>query len=303
MDFKVWAGDTVNIKDPIGILPGVISNTEFQTFALGVAPGSDPTTEKSYQMIGDRVVKDLYLMEPGTSLMDRAAVLKTPTDNLKVAAQIETTGNLIKIGKAQSIQEASSNDASEANKNIRVAETEVIKSQTPHEIQITGITLINKVKVPVDPEIAGPRITMYYVPRLSTNLLGDYEKEEFVRNRKSYYITDNIKILKGDLVNVVLDLKVVLYQSESAENGKTVNTEVTEITDKYKDKFGIPVGSELKEELWAYIGKIANVSRIKTLTLTYRTEKGQVLGESEVDSLDSGTSYFEFSNYITTEIL
>ena len=81
------------------------------------------------------------------------------------------------------------------------------------------------------------------------------------------------------------------------------STEVTEITDKYKDKFGIPVGSELKEELWAYIGKIANVSRIKTLTLTYRTEKGQVLGESEVDSLDSGTSYFEFSNYITTEIL
>ena len=305
MDIKVWAGDTVNIKDPIGILPGIIPNTEFQTFALGVAPGDNSSTEKSYQMIGDRIVKDLYLMEPGTSLMDRAAVLKTSTDNLKVAAQIETTGSTIVVGKSQSIQGASSNDASELLKNVRevTSATETIKNQTPHEVQITGITLINKIRVPVDSELAGPKIKMFYVPRISTNLLGDYEKEEFVKNRKSYYITDNIEIQKGNLVNVVLDLKVVLYQSESAENGKTVNTEVTEITDKYKDKFGIPVGAELREELWAYIGKIANVSRIKTLTLTYRTEKGQVLGESDINQLDSETSYFEFSNYITTEIL
>ena len=72
----------------------------------------------------------------------------------------------------------------------------------------------------------GPQLKIYYIPQNSSDLLNDEEKKDFIKSRSAYYITNNIDIQKGTLINIIFNIKAVLYQ-----NG-TVDSEINKILSK-----------------------------------------------------------------------
>jgi hypothetical protein len=178
------------------------------------------------------------------------------------------------------------------------------------EIVLGSITSTNDIKVTTEnPD--GPVMTIYYVPQNSSDLLSDSEKKKFLRERSSYYITDDIQIQRGNLITATLDLRVVLYQNISMES------KISEILDKYRYNFGLNLTvdkntikegddfsgeTRLQTEIRSQIAKLSNIAEITSFTMEFRAEDGNKLKPSQVNEM-SKSSYFEFTSFITTDLI
>ena len=170
------------------------------------------------------------------------------------------------------------------------------------EITLGSVLSTNKINVTTEnPD--GPVMTIYYVPQNSSDLLSDAEKNRFLAERSSYYITDNIQIQRGTLITATLDLRVVLYQNIS------MDSKISEILDKYRYNFGldntvIPEVNKtrLQLEIESQIAKLSNIAEITSLLIRYRSEDGTELTPEQVSEM-SKSSYFEFSSFITTDLI
>jgi hypothetical protein len=170
------------------------------------------------------------------------------------------------------------------------------------EITLGSVLSTNKINVTTEnPE--GPVMIIYYVPQNSSDLLSDSEKNRFLADRSSYYITDNIQIQRGTLITATLDLRVVLYQNIS------MDAKISEILDKYRYNFGLDNTvvpeinkTRLQLEIESQIAKLSNIAEITSLIIRYRSEDGTELTPTQVSEM-SKSSYFEFSSFITTDLI
>jgi hypothetical protein len=170
------------------------------------------------------------------------------------------------------------------------------------EITLGSVLSTNKINVTSE-NPNGPTMTIYYVPQSSSELLSDAEKNKFLVERSSYYITDNIQIQRGTLITATLDLRVILYQNIS------MDSKISEILDKYSYNFGLDntviPGTDktrLQQEIESQIAKLPNIAEITSLIIRYRSEDGTELTSDQVSEL-SRSSYFEFSSFITTDLI
>jgi hypothetical protein len=170
------------------------------------------------------------------------------------------------------------------------------------EITLGSVLSTNKINVTTE-NPNGPVMTIYYVPQNSSDLLSDSEKNRFLAERSSYYITDNIQIQRGTLITATLDIRVVLYQNIS------MDAKISEILDKYRYNFGLDTTvvpevnkTRLQLEIESQIAKLSNIAEITSLIIRYRSEDGTELTPSQVSEM-SESSYFEFSSFITTDLI
>ena len=141
------------------------------------------------------------------------------------------------------------------------------------------------------------KITIYYVPFSNSTILTEAEKESFIENRRAYYVTDNIEILRGSQYTAVFNIDVEIYQNASIES------EVADILDDYSNKFGINF-SNLLEEIRSLISKISNVKKISSLEVTYVSEDGATITDSEaISDIENSNSVYYTIDYIINSTL
>lgn len=136
------------------------------------------------------------------------------------------------------------------------------------------------------------KITIYYVPYSNSTILTEDEKESFVEDRIAYYVTDNIEILRGSSYTAVFNIDVEIYQNS------TIDDEVADILDDYANKFGINF-SELLEEIKSLISKISNVKLVSSLEITYVSEDGSTITDSDtISEIESSNHVYYSIDYI-----
>lgn len=120
----------------------------------------------------------------------------------------------------------------------------------------------------------GSQVTLYYVPNNLTNLLTDAEKNDFVRNKKAYYVTDTINIEAGIQYTAVLSIDLELYQPQNVES------DIKSILETFEKKFNIDL-EDSKDNIRTLISKISNVKQVRELEITY-LPIGDSFDESEL---------------------
>ena len=144
---------------------------------------------------------------------------------------------------------------------------------------------------------SGSGLRLYYVPQDDSKLLTDEQISYFRKERSGYYVTSNLIITPGKKYTAIFNLNLELYYSDS------VDQEVSELLSNYQYKFGINLG-EKSDEIKGLINKISNVKQISGFYITYLSESGNTLSDSEVeemyDYLDS--IYYEIDYIINSRV-
>lgn len=137
-------------------------------------------------------------------------------------------------------------------------------------------------------------LEIYYVPRSTMNLLTDEEIDIYKRTRRSYFITEHIKVTEGQLSKALFNIDVELYSPGVIED------QVQEILSRYQNKFGLNLG-ELRDEIITLISKISNVKRVKDLGIIYISGSDEVISEEDVYR-NRETTYFNINFTLTSSI-
>jgi hypothetical protein len=137
-------------------------------------------------------------------------------------------------------------------------------------------------------------LDIYYVPKNSINLLTEQEKSDFISQKKGYYVTDNIEIMKGYQYTAVFNIDLELYSSGS------VDSEVKEILLEYQEKFNCNL-RELLDEIRSLISKISNVKQVKAIDIIYVSEDNSTVPEDVVLN-DLNKTYFIMSYVINSSV-
>ena len=124
----------------------------------------------------------------------------------------------------------------------------------------------------------GNGLRIYYVPQDSTKILTSEQIEWFRNNRSGYYVTSNLMITPGKKYTAIFNLDLDLYYSES------IDDEVSELLSTYEYKFGINL-EEKSDEIKGLINKISNVKQISGFYITYLSENGSNLSDSEKEAM------------------
>ena len=117
---------------------------------------------------------------------------------------------------------------------------------------------------------SGSCVDLYYVPKDITNVLTNTEIDDFVYNKKAYYITDEINVSAGRQYTAFFNIDLELYKPY------TVDDEVSDILETYEKRFNIDLEGS-KEEIKTLISKISNVKQVKELTISYIDPEGNVV--------------------------
>lgn len=141
----------------------------------------------------------------------------------------------------------------------------------------------------------GNTLHIYYVPVDRSNPLTDQEVQEYINEKTSYYVTDDIQISKGNLYIAVFNLNIELYQSSS------IDDDISSILSQYENKFNVNLEDSI-EEIKSLISKISNVKQIIEMSIIYSQEDGTTVGPEEVSSIDSSNSYFDI-NFVLNSII
>ena len=323
-EFNVWSNTTVtisadylrallkafglattgNISLAIDCKNDVILNSDLSISKVSEITSSDYEEEKAIEKVLNsgniKSTKKIY------STIKQRNEIEFPVVKSNVARDKLTKRTFTKLDGIVSTSKL--NDSSYINLIEKNESTKLISSYNVNksfevpEIEISGIYITNIVDYISLKNGTGsgqegkPSLVIYYVPQNSSDLLSSYEINKFIETRSSYYITNNIEITRGTLITAEVDLRVYLYQSDSIEK------QVLEILDKYKYNFGLGKPADLTEEIRSQLSKIPNIAQINNLIITYKSESGVILSEEQVEeNLDH--SYFEFSTYITTNLL
>lgn len=139
-----------------------------------------------------------------------------------------------------------------------------------------------------------PSLTVYYIPQLPSSILTDEEIKDYVSSKSSYYVTHDISVKRGNLVNVLINLRLELFQNSS------VDSQVSSILENYSYSFGVDLENK-RSEIISSISKIANVKCINSLEISYSHELGKSLvWEDIVPDLDK--TYFVINYQISSTI-
>lgn len=139
-------------------------------------------------------------------------------------------------------------------------------------------------------------LNIYYIPKAGQNLLSTSEIENFISEKKAYYITDTINVYKGYQYTAIFNIVLELYKNED------VNEEVAGILDKYGNKFGVELaGADIQEEIKSLISKISNVKQIKDFKVSFTDESGKDVKE-QMEGTDIKNVYFKVNYVIDSTI-
>ena len=120
---------------------------------------------------------------------------------------------------------------------------------------------------------SGSCVDLYYVPKDPTNILTNTEVDDFVYNKKAYYITDEINVSAGRQYTAFFNIDLELYKPY------TVDEEVAAILETYEKKFNIDLEASI-EEIKTLISKISNVKQVKELTISYINPEGNIISDT-----------------------
>jgi hypothetical protein len=132
-------------------------------------------------------------------------------------------------------------------------------------------------------------LDIYYIPKNENNLITSNDVDEFKSENSSYFVTENINILKGEKCKVRFDINVELYSNES------IDESIKSILSEYENKFGIGLESKLGE-IESMISKINNVRSVIKIK------------DSDSGLITSGISFYEVNesgesvDYIPSDI-
>ena len=140
-----------------------------------------------------------------------------------------------------------------------------------------------------------PKLTIYYIPQSISSLLTPKEISDYIDMRSSYFITQEVSVLRGTRIEVIAQIDVDIFKKES------IDSEVSKIFNEYTNKFNVDL-EDKKKEISSSIGKIPNVRSLNNLTFSYKTELGDEISLLDYEDLDLGYSYFVIDYQINSRI-
>lgn len=130
-------------------------------------------------------------------------------------------------------------------------------------------------------------LRVYYIPSSNETVLTDKEKEEYIKKRKAYYVSDNITLCKGTKYNAIFSINAEIYQNES------IDEEVRKVLSEYDYKFNLNILSlnsdgtinhngGLVKEITALLNKISNIKQITNLSISFTDSSGNKIEWDEI---------------------
>jgi hypothetical protein len=136
-------------------------------------------------------------------------------------------------------------------------------------------------------------LTIYYIPKGDKRITLE-DKDDFVRDRYAYFVTDELYINPGICYDVVYNIEVELFENQS------VNDEIKSILSNYSHKFNINLETK-SSEISSLLSKIANVKIVNSITKDY-TRNGELVTDLEKIYKNSSNVYFNISTKISSII-
>lgn len=132
------------------------------------------------------------------------------------------------------------------------------------------------------------KLMIYYIPYDNDNLVTTDDVDNFCRDNKSYYVTEDIQVIKGDECKVRFDVNVELYKNYR------IDDEVKPILLQYEDKFNIDLESKIGE-IESAISKISNVRSI----LRLKHDDGTITSGIQFKEIDQDGNKIDYIPYKT----
>ena len=133
--------------------------------------------------------------------------------------------------------------------------------------------------------------TIYYIPRGENKLTTD-NVNNFIENRKGYFVTNNILVREGKSYDAVFNIKLNLV-----DISEPVDEEVNSILNEYSKEFNVNLSSSLSL-IRSTLDKISNVREVFSISINY-LENGVEVSEDVVNK-DLSKTYFNISSIITS---
>lgn len=140
------------------------------------------------------------------------------------------------------------------------------------------------------------KIKLYYIPKDSNNFLTKEDTDNFISNKKAYYVASEIEIDRGEEYTAVFDIEIDLYDAINVEG------EIKDILFRYEKKFDtnflnnedsdeLSYSNSCLDEIETLISKVSNVKNLKSLHVSYLKNNilinrySNMTGESNNNSL------------------
>lgn len=144
-------------------------------------------------------------------------------------------------------------------------------------------------------------LKIYYIPKNDAVLLSSSQIEDFVTNKRAYYvITSIISVNPGTKYIATFNIDLDLYKNTSDSYETSIGENI--LINNYQHKFNLDLGSCIKD-IESLISKISNVKRVNSISITYTNADGKGLNSSEVENIDTATTYYDIKYSITTKVV
>jgi hypothetical protein len=142
-------------------------------------------------------------------------------------------------------------------------------------------------------------IDIFYIPRNNDILLSDSDIENFISEKRAYYvISSNISINPGTRYVASFNIDLELYK-QGSENDYDVTIGQEILQDNYERKFNVVFDDSTMKEIESLISKNSMVKKIKDFTVSYTDESGRSV---TLDESSAGQYYFDIKYTITTSV-
>lgn len=148
--------------------------------------------------------------------------------------------------------------------------------------------------------ILTPSLHLYYIPYAESNLLSRNEKDRFILENKSYYVTQDIEIIEGKSYIAEFNINLDLYKSASLDDS------ILEILERYSYRFNTDFGdkdheTDIQKEIKSLITKLSEIRCVNGISINYYTSLRERVNYEDIkDDLD--ISYFDVECNISSTI-
>ena len=145
-------------------------------------------------------------------------------------------------------------------------------------------------------------IVLYYIPTNASLEITNSEKNKFIGEQGSYFITKNIDIKRATRYNAKIILNLDLYTSSN------LTEDIDNLLKKYQYKFGVNLGNKNNQtpdylEIKSLISKINEVKYISDMNIIYTDINNNVLNYEDLgDSISEKSTDYE-SKYLTVYLV
>ena len=145
------------------------------------------------------------------------------------------------------------------------------------------------------PSTGKSSLNLWYVPFNVATPLSNEDKNNFIKDRRAYYVANDFTIEEGRRLNATMFFSIELY---SGVDSSDLSSKVDEILGAYKKKFDIDLGS-VTDEIKSLVSKISCVRSIQELTIDITDPS---TGEIVDPNSYGDPYYFDISYNISTKI-